>query len=75
MLSRRSFLGKLTGLVIAPLMISLCAEATTDESHSDRDYQLLLEYHDKQYISTQTLMKELGLDYDKEVKALRQSTL
>jgi intein/homing endonuclease len=34
-------------------------------------YQLLTQLHDKQVISTQTLMEELHLNYDQEIKRMR----
>lgn len=34
-------------------------------------HQILLSLHDKQVLSTQTLMEELGLNYDQEVKRMR----
>ncbi len=33
---------------------------------------LLQQLHDKQFISSQTLLTEMGLDYNKEVQAMRQ---
>lgn len=33
-------------------------------------HQLLLQLHDKQCISTKTLLEEIGLDYNEEVKRL-----
>lgn len=37
-------------------------------------YQILMQLHDKQVISTQTLMEEMDLDYDQEVKRMRYET-
>lgn len=34
-------------------------------------FQLLMQLHDKQVISTQTLLEEMDLDYDQEVKRMR----
>ena len=34
-------------------------------------YQLLMQLHDKQVISTQTLLEEIGMNYDQEVKRQR----
>jgi very-short-patch-repair endonuclease len=34
-------------------------------------HQMLMQLHDKQVISTQTLLEEIGLDYDQEVKRQR----
>lgn len=37
-------------------------------------YQVLMQLHDKQVISTQTLMEEMDLNYDQEVKRQRYET-
>lgn len=37
-------------------------------------HQILMQLHDKQVISTQTLMEELDLNYDQEVKRMRYET-
>jgi len=34
-------------------------------------HQMLMQLHDKQVISTQTLLEEIGLNYDQEVKRMR----
>ncbi len=35
-------------------------------------HQLCMQLHDKDLISTKTLLREMGLDYDKEVEFLRK---
>ena len=35
-------------------------------------HQMLLHLHDKQLISTEFLLSEMGIDYDKEIKRMKQ---
>ncbi len=81
-MQRRDFLKNIGKIAIVPAILALLPTQTQAEpisnhilNYKDIDktqyFQLLMQLHDKQVISTQTLCEQFGLDYDTEAHRAR----
>jgi len=76
-MNRRGFLQRFSAIVLGTIATVYCpsvSEASTAnlELKDKTDYhQKLMQLHDKEVISTRTLLEEMGLNYDQEVKRMR----